>query len=72
MSETGEANRMMGTCEPGHEWQLAAESRSYVEYRCSDCGSVCVAPKPVPSVENLVVRGSYPQDGRGAGQLARS
>jgi hypothetical protein len=59
---------MMDTCEPGHDWQLDAESRSYVKYRCADCGSVCVAPKPAPTREALVVRGSYSADDAGEGE----
>ncbi len=37
----------MDGCEPGHDWRAEQESTSYVRYRCGDCGSVCVAPKPV-------------------------
>lgn len=47
----------MNDCEPGHDWQLEAESKSWVKYRCSDCGSLCMAPKPVPKSEPLVVAG---------------
>ncbi len=37
----------MDGCEPGHDWRAERESASYIRYRCGDCGSVCVAPKPV-------------------------
>jgi hypothetical protein len=47
----------VGGCDPGHDWRLERESKSYVKYRCSVCGSVCVAPKPVPEQEPLVVSG---------------
>ena len=36
----------MRGCEPGHEWQPERETASFVSFRCTDCGSVCVAPKP--------------------------
>ncbi len=45
----------MSECEPGHDWQLEAESASWVKYRCTDCGSRCMAPKPVPEREPLTV-----------------
>ena len=37
----------MGGCEPGHQWRPERETASFVSFRCADCGSVCVAPKPV-------------------------
>jgi hypothetical protein len=33
-------------CEPGHEWRPERETASFVRFRCADCDSVCVAPKP--------------------------
>ena len=45
----------MDCCEPGHEWRPERESASYVRYRCADCGSVCVAPKPVEEQVLVVV-----------------
>jgi hypothetical protein len=37
----------MGGCEPGHDWRPEQETANFVRFRCADCDSVCVAPRPV-------------------------
>ena len=40
----------MGRCDPGHEWRPERETVNFLSFRCTNCGSVCVAPKSVDSV----------------------
>jgi hypothetical protein len=47
LRDIARGRELMGGCEPGHEWRPERETPSLVRYRCADCGSVCVAPKPV-------------------------
>jgi hypothetical protein len=51
----------MGGCEPGHEWRPESETVSFIRFRCADCGSVCVAPKPVDQLCLEVRRTSRPR-----------
>ncbi len=64
----------MGSCEPGHHWRPEREGTNYVRYQCADCGSVCVAPKPVDEPFLEVRRTSSPRptaDADGADRKAR-
>ena len=58
----------MGACDPNHEWRRepGQKETSYVRYRCTVCGSLCVAPDLVENGFLEVARAPVPRPTKGA------